>query len=369
MGALFCIAVFAMSAAAQTVTGSGTSGTVPVFNGTSTVTNSPIAVSGGNVGIGTTSPSAILEIDVPNDVTAASPIVVNANNNLGITFCRTFGAVDPGCASFSTITYGILNLNSDNGIAFNPANAQAIVINAQGKVGIGPSSVIPFNNSLTNLLTVGGGVSIGASYATTVAPTNGLMVQGNVGIGTTTPAYSLDVAGAVHVAGAINASGVINASTSGVKYSDGTTQTTAWTGVLCGGDYAEAVKAAGEKKLYEPGDVLVLVDDSKGDVRKSSEPYSALVAGIYATKPGVIGKRQSLKDESTEVPIAMVGIVPTKVTAENGVHRGDLLVSSSVPGYAMKGTDRARMLGAVIGKAMGSLDSGTGVIEVLVTLQ
>jgi hypothetical protein len=62
--------------------------------------------------------------------------------------------------------------------------------------------------------------------------------------------------------------------------------------------------------------------------------------------------------------------VPTKVTTENGpIRRGDLLVSSTTPGYAMKGTDRNRMLGAVIGKAMGSLDSGTGVIEVLVTLQ
>jgi hypothetical protein len=49
--------------------------------------------------------------------------------------------------------------------------------------------------------------------------------------------------------------------------------------------------------------------------------------------------------------------------------RGDLLVSSSTLGYAMKGTDRSRMLGAVVGKALGSLDSGTGVIEVLVTLQ
>ena len=35
----------------------------------------------------------------------------------------------------------------------------------------------------------------------------------------------------------------------------------------------------------------------------------------------------------------------------------------------MKSTDRSQMLGAVIGKALGSLDSGTGVIEVLVTLQ
>jgi hypothetical protein len=34
----------------------------------------------------------------------------------------------------------------------------------------------------------------------------------------------------------------------------------------------------------------------------------------------------------------------------------------------MKGTDRSRMLGAVIGKALGSLDKDTGVIEVLVSL-
>ncbi len=130
------------------------------------------------------------------------------------------------------------------------------------------------------------------------------------------------------------------------------------------------MNAAGGEKSYEPGDVLVLASGSDSDVAKSSEPYSTLVAGIYASKPGVIGKRQSLKDESAEVPMAMVGIVPTKVTAENGaIHRGDMLVSSSQPGYAMKGTGRGRMLGAVIGKAMGSLDSGQGVVEVLVTLQ
>jgi hypothetical protein len=45
------------------------------------------------------------------------------------------------------------------------------------------------------------------------------------------------------------------------------------------------------------------------------------------------------------------------------------LVTASKPGFAMKGTDLSRMLGAVIGKALGKLDSGTGVIEVVVTLQ
>ena len=70
------------------------------------------------------------------------------------------------------------------------------------------------------------------------------------------------------------------------------------------------------------------------------------------------------------MPLAVVGIVPCKVTAENGaIARGDLLVASSRPGYAMKGTDRSRMLGAVVGKALEPLAEGTGVIEVLVTLQ
>jgi hypothetical protein len=65
----------------------------------------------------------------------------------------------------------------------------------------------------------------------------------------------------------------------------------------------------------------------------------------------------------------VVGIVPTKVTAENGsIHAGDLLVTSSTPGRAMKGTDRNRLTGAVVGKALGDLETGTGVIEVLVTL-
>ena len=68
--------------------------------------------------------------------------------------------------------------------------------------------------------------------------------------------------------------------------------------------------------------------------------------------------------------MAMVGIVPTNVSAENGpIHRGDLLVTASLAGYAMKGTDGSRMLGAVVGKAMGVLESGTGTMEVLVTLQ
>jgi hypothetical protein len=184
---------------------------------------------------------------------------------------------------------------------------------------------------------------------------------GNVGIGTTSPGAKLELNGNLKLTSGSGAS---------ITFADGTQQTTSWTGVLCGGDYAEAVEAAESRAKYEPGDVLVISTNESKDVEKASAPYSTSVAGIYATKPGVIGKRESLAKVSDDLPMAMVGIVPTKVSAENGpIHRGDLLVTSSKPGYAMKGTDRNRMLGAVIGKAMGSLEGGLGTIQVLVTLQ
>jgi hypothetical protein len=172
----------------------------------------------------------------------------------------------------------------------------------------------------------------------------------------------------------ITNTGIVLDSGSGasITFQDGTVQSTAYAGVTCGGDYAESVDVSGSRTSYEPGDVLVIGVNSGSDVAKSAEPYSTLVAGIYSTRPGTVGRRQITdpKASKTEVPMAMMGIVPTKVSAENGpIKRGDLLVTSSTVAYAMKGTDRSRMLGAVIGKAMGNLDSGTGVIEVLVTLQ
>jgi len=187
-----------------------------------------------------------------------------------------------------------------------------------------------------------------------------LTVNGSVGIGTTAPGanYKLDVAGQIHTSG-------------GIVFPDGNIQTVAYTGT-CGADYAEAVDVTGDRTKYEPGDILVIDPDAPGKFLKSNQAYSTLVAGIYSTKPGFVGRKQPATPETsaTEVPMAMVGRVPTKVSAENGpIKVGDLLVASSTLGHAMKGTDRSLLTGAVVGKALGSLDSGTGVIEVLVTLQ
>jgi len=138
-----------------------------------------------------------------------------------------------------------------------------------------------------------------------------------------------------------------------------------------GADFAEAVDAIGGGSKYEPGDVMMVDETGTRRIALANGPYSTKVAGIYSTKPAILGTEHPMDDPriANEVPLAIVGIVPCKVSAENGpIHPGDLLVSASIPGYAMKGTDRGRMLGAIVGKALGSLDKGTGTIEVLVSL-
>jgi len=51
------------------------------------------------------------------------------------------------------------------------------------------------------------------------------------------------------------------------------------------------------------------------------------------------------------------------------IETGDMLTTSNIPGYAMKVIDPFKAFGAVIGKALGSLDRGKGLIPILVVLQ
>ncbi len=152
---------------------------------------------------------------------------------------------------------------------------------------------------------------------------------------------------------------------SGKGFFDGGTQTG-------GADFAESVSVGGGKDKYEPGDVLVIDTTADRQLTLAKTPYSTLVAGIYSTKPGVTATPHTSEDPrlATEIPVAIVGIVPCKVTNENGpIARGDLLVTSSTPGYAMRGSDRTMLPGAIIGKAMQPFSGAKGKIEVLVTLR
>ena len=139
-----------------------------------------------------------------------------------------------------------------------------------------------------------------------------------------------------------------------------------------GADVAESFDVQGSKDAYEPGDVLVISVDADRTVEKSQEAYSTLVAGVYATKPGVLLTEKDIEDQAIEkqVPMGVIGVIPTKVCDEGGViKRGDLLVSSSKPGYAMKADINKVKPGQIIGKALQEFDGKTGKIKVLVSIK
>jgi hypothetical protein len=119
----------------------------------------------------------------------------------------------------------------------------------------------------------------------------------------------------------------------------------------------------------EPGSVLIITDETR--LRLADCPYDRRVAGIVSgaagIRPGIVLGRGR---KGVRVPVALFGRVNCRVDASYGpVVAGDLLTTSETPGYAMRAEPGNRALGAVIGKALSALDSGRGLIPVLVALQ
>jgi hypothetical protein len=138
-----------------------------------------------------------------------------------------------------------------------------------------------------------------------------------------------------------------------------------------GADFAEMLPA---DVGLEPGDVLAI--GAAGRLVLSTTPYQTSLAGVYSTKPGLVGGAADGEATIDKVPLAVAGVVPVKVTDEGGrIAPGDALTSSSTPGRAMKAaTVRVGGIaffpsGVVIGKALASLSGGSGVIDALVVLQ
>jgi hypothetical protein len=183
-------------------TGTGTTNYVTKWTGASTLGNSSI-FDNGNVGIGTTSPA--LKLHVNSGGTGANSFsgffTDNSANQNGLAFSHLNGT--------SRIYASYNGTASDQGLAFwtslsNGAQFERVSINANGNVGIGttsPAAKLDVNGDIYSR--TGFGI-----YANTYSPYAGnmtialggsgnnlLITGGNVGIGTTSPSEKLSVAG------------------------------------------------------------------------------------------------------------------------------------------------------------------------------
>ena len=329
-----------------------------VAGGSGTTYNGDIWLSpnGGNVGIGTMSPAQKLHV--------AGNVLLNQTNAL--IFDQNY------------TVHGNLSVTSDGGDSmprpryegyygqrFITWAGEVLRIQQNGNVGIGtttPGSRLEvssgtsdpffFNGTYNKFKTALGWTYLESYHGAEIVIDN----SGNysdrtftvskgasrIGGGSPTPLLTVQENGNVNISGTVNA-----------KYQD----------------VAEWVPASEQLPV---GTVVVLDATKSNQVTSSSVSYDTRVAGVVSAQPGIALGEQS----DNKVLVATTGRVRVKVDATKApIHIGDLLVTSDVPGMAMKsepimiGGRQIHAPGTLIGKALEPLEKGKGTILVLLSLQ
>ncbi len=137
---------------------------------------------------------------------------------------------------------------------------------------------------------------------------------------------------------------------------------------ITGADLAEKFPTSDEVK---PGMVVAIDPKNPGQLCLARGAYNQRVAGIVSgandfSAGAILG---SLPGHENAPPVALSGRVWCWCDASYGaIQPGDLLTTSDTPGHAMTVSNYPKAQGAMIGKAMSPLQSGRGLVLVLVSL-
>jgi hypothetical protein len=273
-----------------------------------------ILAQNGSVGIGTTAPSELLEVNGRIKAGGLSIGPWPANGAYAFAGAATLDQTQPGNYALlqgASGDIGTTYVNSPSTLHLRINNGDRAVIDANGTTVLGP-----FKTQGAHTIKLG------------FPSPNGK--YGNDGI-RGEPNLWLDAAGTVFIKSGFQAPGL---------------------------DIAERFPAS---EPLTAGDVIVY-DESDSRIRRCDRAVDRRAVGIVSAEAAFI-----LGIEQAEVPVALCGRVPCKVDADIApITAGDLLTTSTTPGHAQKADDPAGCAGAIIGKALTSLASGKGEILVLV---
>ncbi|MFZ0751926.1 MAG: hypothetical protein WAM70_21380, partial [Pyrinomonadaceae bacterium] len=307
---------------------------------------SSIYYNGGNVGIGTTTPSDPLQIDGPGGwalklrypgnglYLRMSANQVSAYNSSGVG-SDLYLNVDGGKVGIGTSTPAS-NLQIGTQASVSSATPTTLSLGRSHSNAAGTNLKLKLYDDGVAANTYGLGVSSGSMDFGVHSTASYKWYAGGVNKMTLTNNGDLSVSGSI-----------------AAKYQD----------------LAEWVPSA---EQLSAGTVVVLDQTKSNQVVSSTTGYDTRVAGVISAQPGItLGEGGEGK-----VLVATTGRVRVKVDASRGaIQIGDLLVTSDVPGVAMKseavnlGGVQIHRPGTIIGKALEPLAKGSGEILVLLSLQ
>ena len=156
----------------------------------------------------------------------------------------------------------------------------------------------------------------------------------------------------------VSASSANNINTIVGRDSSGNFAANVITATVTRAQYADLAEKYDADAIYEPGTVVVFGGDKEITVTDLHE--DARVAGVISTNPAYL-----MNSESDGLAVALRGKVPCKVVGP--VKKGDILVTSSTPGYAIAG-NTASLPATIIGKSLeNKVDDDFGNIMIVVT--
>jgi len=340
----------------------------------------------GNVGIGTTSPLTKLSVQG----TAGQPVMnIASSTGASLLYVSESGNVGIGTA----LPDYALDVNGSFRGRQASTFLKGLTINDNGDIN---GNFIIKGDTDNDLFRTDAGedaIGIGYTAANLVGTTGKLLVNGNIGIGTTTPKANFVVNGTTNsffqIASSTNQGIMVVDNNGNVGIGDATPDyrltvdhnsdgvnvayvnaTNAWTSGLA--DYAEYYYSIDTD--LKSGEAVCVDIERENAVKRCERAADGNIMGIVSTNPAFLGNAPSderREDNPHYAIIGMLGQVPARVSAEGGAIRpGDSLTSASVPGYIM----RAKAGDPTVGVALSSFAKATadegrefGVINILIS--
>ena len=365
-GQLTAAANVAITANAEVLTGTSINSSVVDSSLTSVGTLGSLSVTG-NISAGNVSATAGAFTSVSGNGSALTAL--NASNiSTGTLPSGRLSGTYTITVSGSATTAGTVTTAAQPNIT-SVGTLTSLSVTGNANVGnIGATSFVGSGASLTSLN--GSNITSGTIAAARVATLN----QNTTGYAAT---VSTAAQPNITSVGTLTSLGVTGTTTTGTLQSTTITTGSAATAGTITGDYtltsgstlnatyADLAEKYTADADYEPGTVVLFGGDAECTAMGSSA--NPAVAGIVTTNPAQVYNAECVAGEGEFViELALIGRVPCKVIGP--VHKGDLIVSSEMPGFGCKADPETVKPGTIIGKAISGYNGDTpdGVCEVLV---